>query len=95
MQEEWEDLNVFKIVLFLIELGRLLWVYFMGISTTRPGSGKPKKRKELLATAKKFANTAAAMLDERKEVANFAVHFRKKDREIDRSLEKARQLRKH
>ncbi|KAK1680060.1 hypothetical protein QYE76_040908 [Lolium multiflorum] len=52
-------------------------------------------RKEMLATAKKFANTAAAMLDERKEAANFVVHFQKKDREIDESLAQVKQLRKH
>ncbi|KAK1650907.1 hypothetical protein QYE76_068712 [Lolium multiflorum] len=52
-------------------------------------------RKEMLATAKKFANTAAAMLDERTEAANFVVHFQKKDREVDESLAKVRELEKH
>ncbi|KAK1664880.1 hypothetical protein QYE76_053039 [Lolium multiflorum] len=42
----------------------------------------------MLATARKFANTAATMLDERTEAANFVVHFQKKDREVDESLEK-------
>ncbi|KAK1648669.1 hypothetical protein QYE76_066474 [Lolium multiflorum] len=45
------------------------------------------RRKEMLATAKKFANTAAAMLEERTEAANFVVHFQKKDREVDESGE--------
>ncbi|KAK1680708.1 hypothetical protein QYE76_041556 [Lolium multiflorum] len=53
------------------------------------------KRKEMLATAKKFANTAAAMLDERKEAANFMDGFLKREREVDESLEKVKQLRKH
>ncbi|KAK1678938.1 hypothetical protein QYE76_039786 [Lolium multiflorum] len=52
------------------------------------------RRKEMLATAKKFANTAAAMLEERTEAANFVVHFEKKDREVDESLAKVKQLRK-
>ncbi|KAK1691948.1 hypothetical protein QYE76_008645 [Lolium multiflorum] len=52
-------------------------------------------RQEMLATAKKFANTAAAMLDERTEAANFVVHFQKKDREVDESLAKIRELEKH
>ncbi|KAK1609039.1 hypothetical protein QYE76_032712 [Lolium multiflorum] len=53
------------------------------------------KRKEMLATAKKFANTAAAMLDERKEAAHFVDNFLKREREVDESLEKVKQLRKH
>ncbi|KAK1699018.1 hypothetical protein QYE76_015715 [Lolium multiflorum] len=52
-------------------------------------------RQEMLATAKKFANTAAAMLDERTEAANFVEHFKKKDREVDESLAKVRELEKH
>ncbi|KAK1681684.1 hypothetical protein QYE76_042532 [Lolium multiflorum] len=53
------------------------------------------KMKEMLATAKNFANTAAAMLDERKEAAHFVDNFLKKEREVDESLEKVKQLRKH
>ncbi|KAK1558042.1 hypothetical protein QYE76_048289 [Lolium multiflorum] len=47
------------------------------------------KRKKMLATAKKFANTASAMLDERKEVAHFVDNFLKREREVDESLEKS------
>ncbi|KAK1669020.1 hypothetical protein QYE76_057179 [Lolium multiflorum] len=46
------------------------------------------KRQEMLATAQKFAKTAAAMLEERTIAANFVDHFQKKDREVDESLEK-------
>ncbi|KAK1626676.1 hypothetical protein QYE76_000991 [Lolium multiflorum] len=53
------------------------------------------KRQEMLATAKKFATTAAAMLDERKEAANFVDNFLKREREVDESLVKVKQLRKH
>ncbi|KAK1642323.1 hypothetical protein QYE76_060128 [Lolium multiflorum] len=53
------------------------------------------KRQEMLATAQKFATTAAAMLEERTIAANFVDHFQKKDREVDESLEKVRQLEKH
>ncbi|KAK1697021.1 hypothetical protein QYE76_013718 [Lolium multiflorum] len=53
------------------------------------------KRQEMLATAQKFAKTAAAMLEERTIAANFVDHFQKKDREVDESLEKVRQLEKH
>ncbi|KAK1667585.1 hypothetical protein QYE76_055744 [Lolium multiflorum] len=49
----------------------------------------------MLATAQKFAKTAAAMLEERTIAANFVDHFQKKDREVDESLEKVRQLEKH
>ncbi|KAK1608721.1 hypothetical protein QYE76_032394 [Lolium multiflorum] len=52
------------------------------------------KRQEMLATAQKFAKTAAAMLEERTIAANFVDHFQKKDREVDESLEKVRQLEK-
>ncbi|KAK1648251.1 hypothetical protein QYE76_066056 [Lolium multiflorum] len=52
------------------------------------------KRQEMLATAQKFAKTAA-MLEERTIAANFVDHFQKKDREVDESLEKVRQLEKH
>jgi vacuolar-type H+-ATPase subunit I/STV1 len=53
------------------------------------------KRQEMLATAKKFATTAAAMLDERKEAAHFVDNFLKREHEVDESLEKFKQLRKH
>ncbi|KAK1653601.1 hypothetical protein QYE76_071406 [Lolium multiflorum] len=53
------------------------------------------KRQEMLATAQKFARTAAAMAEERTIAANFVDHFQKKDREVDESLEKVRQLEKH
>nr|XP_051190081.1 altered inheritance of mitochondria protein 21-like [Lolium perenne] len=53
------------------------------------------KRQEMLATAQKFAKTTAAMLEERTIAVNFVDHFQKKDREVDESLEKVRQLEKH
>ncbi|KAK1612950.1 hypothetical protein QYE76_036623 [Lolium multiflorum] len=53
------------------------------------------KRIEMLATAQKFAQTAAAMIDERKEAANFVDNFLKREREVDESLVKVKQLRKH
>ncbi|KAK1616040.1 hypothetical protein QYE76_021557 [Lolium multiflorum] len=53
------------------------------------------RRQEMLATAQKFARTAAAMAEERTIAANFVDHFQKKDREVDESLEKVRQLEKH
>ncbi|XP_071679057.1 uncharacterized protein [Lolium perenne] len=53
------------------------------------------KRLEMLATAKKFAQTAAAMIDERKEAANFVDNFLKREREVDESLVKVKQLQKH
>ncbi|KAK1680767.1 hypothetical protein QYE76_041615 [Lolium multiflorum] len=53
------------------------------------------RRKQMLATAKKFADTAAAMLDERTEAANFVAHFKKKDQEIDESLAQVRKLEEH
>ncbi|KAK1695602.1 hypothetical protein QYE76_012299 [Lolium multiflorum] len=53
------------------------------------------KRQEMLATAKKFVTTAAAMLDERKEAAHFVDNFLKRERQVDESLEKVKQLRKH
>ncbi|KAK1670039.1 hypothetical protein QYE76_058198 [Lolium multiflorum] len=53
------------------------------------------KRQEMLATAKKFATTAAAMLDERKEAANFVDNFLQRECQVDESLAKVKQLRKH
>ncbi|KAK1579729.1 hypothetical protein QYE76_016750 [Lolium multiflorum] len=65
-----------------------------GPSNVRSG-GLRSQRQEMLATAQKFAGTAAAMLEERTIAANFVDHFQKKDREVDESLEKVRQLEKH
>nr|XP_051229488.1 uncharacterized protein LOC127347329 [Lolium perenne] len=53
------------------------------------------KRQEMLATTNKFATTAAAMLDERKEAAHFLDNFLKRERQVDESMEKFKQLRKH
>ncbi|KAK1628146.1 hypothetical protein QYE76_002461 [Lolium multiflorum] len=47
------------------------------------------KRQEMLA------QKHCRMLEERTEAANFVVHFQKKDREVDESLAKVRQLEKH
>ncbi|KAK1692338.1 hypothetical protein QYE76_009035 [Lolium multiflorum] len=52
-------------------------------------------RKEMLATAKKFASTAVAMLDERKEAEIIMNNFLKREREAVESLEQAKKLRKH
>jgi hypothetical protein len=49
----------------------------------------------MLATAKKFANTAMAMLDERKEAETIMNNFLKREREAVQSLEQAKKLRKH
>ncbi|KAK1612597.1 hypothetical protein QYE76_036270 [Lolium multiflorum] len=53
------------------------------------------KQQEMLATAKKFATTAAAMLDERKEGSHFVDNFLQRERQVDESLAKVKQLRKH
>ncbi|KAK1697110.1 hypothetical protein QYE76_013807 [Lolium multiflorum] len=53
------------------------------------------KSQEMLAIAKKFATTAAAMLDERKEAAHYVDNFLKREREVDESLVKVKQLQKH
>jgi hypothetical protein len=51
-------------------------------------------RKEMLATAKKFANTAAAILDEREEAAHIMDRFERQDREITATLEQVKSMRK-
>jgi hypothetical protein len=51
-------------------------------------------RKEMLATAKKFANTAAAIMDERAEAANLMDRFERQDREITETLEHVKSMRK-
>ncbi|KAK1627687.1 hypothetical protein QYE76_002002 [Lolium multiflorum] len=51
-------------------------------------------RKEMLATAKKFANTAAAILDEREEAAQIMDRFERQDREITATLEQVKSMRK-
>ncbi|KAK1630497.1 hypothetical protein QYE76_004812 [Lolium multiflorum] len=51
-------------------------------------------RKEMLATAKKFANTAAAILDEREEAAHLMDRFERQDREITATLEQVKSMRK-
>jgi hypothetical protein len=53
------------------------------------------KRLEMLATAKKFADTAAAMLDERKHAAVFVEGFIQREQEVDEGLVKVKELRKH
>ncbi|KAK1632952.1 hypothetical protein QYE76_007267 [Lolium multiflorum] len=53
------------------------------------------KRLEMLATAKKFADTAAAMLDERKHAAVFVEDFIQREQEVDEGLAKVKELRKH
>ncbi|KAK1661039.1 hypothetical protein QYE76_049198 [Lolium multiflorum] len=53
------------------------------------------KRVELLATAKKFKNTAAAMLEERKHAAVFVEDFIQREQEVDEGLAKVKELRKH
>ncbi|KAK1668899.1 hypothetical protein QYE76_057058 [Lolium multiflorum] len=50
-------------------------------------------RKEMLATAKKFANTAAAILDEREEAAHLMDRFERQDREITATLEHVKGMR--
>ncbi|KAK1662865.1 hypothetical protein QYE76_051024 [Lolium multiflorum] len=52
------------------------------------------KRQEMLATAQKFAKTAAAMLEERTLAANFVDYSLKKDREVDEMMATAKGLRK-
>jgi hypothetical protein len=49
----------------------------------------------MLATAKKFADTAAAMLDERKHAAVFVEDFIQREQEVDEGLAKVKELRKH
>ena len=51
------------------------------------------KRQEMLATAKRFSNTAMAMLEERKEAESVMNNFLKREREAVESLQKAKQLR--
>ncbi|KAK1626702.1 hypothetical protein QYE76_001017 [Lolium multiflorum] len=50
-------------------------------------------RKEMLATAKKLANTAAALRDERAEAASLMDHFDRQDREIADTLEHVKSMR--
>ncbi|KAK1683497.1 hypothetical protein QYE76_044345 [Lolium multiflorum] len=51
------------------------------------------KRQEMLATAQKFARTAAAMAEERTLAANFVDYSLKKDREVDEMMATAKGLR--
>nr|XP_051212020.1 actin cytoskeleton-regulatory complex protein pan1-like [Lolium perenne] len=51
------------------------------------------KRKEMLATAKVFANTAAAMLEERQEAGEVMEKFLKREREAATCLAEAKKLR--
>ncbi|KAK1677142.1 hypothetical protein QYE76_037990 [Lolium multiflorum] len=51
------------------------------------------KRKEMLATAKVFANTAVAMLEERQEAEEVMESFLKREREAVEYLEEAKALR--
>ncbi|KAK1628983.1 hypothetical protein QYE76_003298 [Lolium multiflorum] len=51
-------------------------------------------RKEMLATAKKIANTAAAILDEREEAAHLMDRFERQDREITATLEQVKSMKK-
>ncbi|KAK1661913.1 hypothetical protein QYE76_050072 [Lolium multiflorum] len=53
------------------------------------------KRVELLATAKKFKDTAAAMLEERKHAAVFVEDFIQREQEVDAGLAQVKELRKH
>jgi hypothetical protein len=53
------------------------------------------KRLEMLATAKKFKDTAAAMLEERKHAAVFVEGFLQREQEVDEGLVKVKELRKH
>ncbi|KAK1681526.1 hypothetical protein QYE76_042374 [Lolium multiflorum] len=53
------------------------------------------KRLELLATAKKFKDTAAAMLEERQHAAVFVEGFIQREQEVDEGLAKVKELRKH
>ncbi|KAK1646606.1 hypothetical protein QYE76_064411 [Lolium multiflorum] len=48
------------------------------------------RRQEMLATAQKFAKTAAAMLEERTLAANFVDYSLKKDREVDEMMATAK-----
>lgn len=52
------------------------------------------KRQEMLATAQKFARTAAAMMEERTLAANFVDYSLKKDREVDEMMATVKGLRK-
>ncbi|KAK1694518.1 hypothetical protein QYE76_011215 [Lolium multiflorum] len=52
------------------------------------------KRQEMLATAQKFARTAAAMAEERTLAANFVDYSLKKDRKVDEMMATATGLRK-
>ena len=47
----------------------------------------------MLVTAKRFSNTAMAMLEERKEAESVMNNFLKREREAVESLQKAKQLR--
>ncbi|KAK1608035.1 hypothetical protein QYE76_031708 [Lolium multiflorum] len=51
-------------------------------------------KQEMLATAQKFARTAAAMLEERTLAANFVDYSLKKDREVDEMMATTKGLRK-
>ncbi|KAK1686387.1 hypothetical protein QYE76_047235 [Lolium multiflorum] len=53
------------------------------------------KRQEMLATAQKIARTAAAMLDERKEAAQFVEGFQQRELEVDQQLVKVKELQQH
>ncbi|KAK1677869.1 hypothetical protein QYE76_038717 [Lolium multiflorum] len=53
------------------------------------------KRQEMLATAQKFARTAAVMLDERKEATHFVENFRQRELEVDEQMVKVRELQQH
>ncbi|KAK1682323.1 hypothetical protein QYE76_043171 [Lolium multiflorum] len=53
------------------------------------------KRLELLATAKKFKDTAAAMLEERHHASVFVEDFIQREQEVDEGLAKVKELRKH
>ncbi|KAK1616151.1 hypothetical protein QYE76_021668 [Lolium multiflorum] len=51
-------------------------------------------RKEMLATAKKLADTEAALREERAEAAGLADHFDRQDREITATLEQVKSMAK-
>ncbi|KAK1680683.1 hypothetical protein QYE76_041531 [Lolium multiflorum] len=53
------------------------------------------KRLELLATAKKIKNTAAAILEERKDAEIFVSGYIQREKEVDEGLVKVKELRKH
>ena len=52
------------------------------------------KRKELLATAERFANTAVVMLEERQDAKEVMAEIEERERAAIDSLEKAKKLRK-